>query len=200
MAAVSPQSVAFALVFVFFFALPSASAQPYPSANQNITIKRLTNMISNYLAYSQYNAICNVIATDVYAQKDFATVKSDLVNTAMAQLTSAQYSAVLAKATTLIFTMGASKLTAAVNTLMTVMSNNLGPFYAQLCAFSKQNQGRGLKPAVVWKEQFRLVNSFLSGKRVNTIFTRVAANFAPADWTKFRNAFSTFFKFSRYGL
>ncbi|KAI6197793.1 hypothetical protein M3Y94_01266900 [Aphelenchoides besseyi] len=178
----------------------TVTGQSYPSANQNVTIKRLTGLLSNYLSYSQWNVLCNTVANDVYLQKDFATVKSDVMNTAMNQLTSSQYSTIMSKATMLILKMGPSKVTGALNTVLTVLGNNLGPFYTQLNTFSKSMQTRGLKPAACWKEQFRLVNSFLTLKRVNTIFTRVSLQFSKSDWQTFSSSLSSFLRFSKYGL
>ncbi|KAI6181721.1 hypothetical protein M3Y98_00859500 [Aphelenchoides besseyi] len=89
----------------------------------------------------------------------------------MAQLTSSQYSAIMSKATMLILKMGPTKVTGALNSVLTVLGNNLGPFYTQLNAFSKSMQTRGLKPAACWKEQFRLVNS--ASQQINRLISKV---------------------------
>jgi len=186
------------ILVVFYFT--QAQSQSYPSKNQNVTIKRLTTFVSNYFAYSQYQAIMNTLSSDVYNEESFDQIKSDAENEVMAQLTSSQYTAIMGKATTLILKMGASGATTALNKAITVLSNNLMPFFDQLQGYAKYLKNRGLKEQGVVKNGYRIVNSFASKKRIKTIFTRVSLQFSASDWKSIVSALTGILNFSKNGF
>lgn len=56
----------------------------------------------------------------------------------MSGLSTSQYATVLSKGTGLVFSLGLGGITTAVNTLGTVITNNLSPVYAQLVAYGQK--------------------------------------------------------------
>jgi hypothetical protein len=117
----------------------------------------------------------------------------------MAILTTSQYSTVLSKGTSLIFSLGPTGVTAAINKASTVLSNNLMPFFNQLSAYTVKNKARGLTEKACRHNGFRVVNSFASKKRINTIYTRVSLQFTSKEWTAIVNALRTIVQFSKFG-
>ncbi|KAI6206694.1 hypothetical protein M3Y94_00941400 [Aphelenchoides besseyi] len=125
---------------------------------------------------------------------------TDVFNKLTNVLTSSQYSQVMSYVAQLGITMGPAKTAMSVNTLKEVLGNNLSPIYEQLCGYAAEMKKRGMQSTGIGKETFRVINSWLTHKRANTIFTRLSARFERSDWQKIRGAFGSMFRFSKYGL
>ncbi|KAI6171174.1 hypothetical protein M3Y97_01070500 [Aphelenchoides bicaudatus] len=169
-------------------------------ATQMKTIQILTNHVSSFLTQDQYLNITDTLAAQLYAGMTFEEIKAGAMTMAMGVLTSAQYSQAIAKATSLIFVLGASGIQAALSTLMTVISNNCTPFFNQLVEYVGTLRTQGMKQKGITKNGYRIVNSFASSQRIKTIFTRVSLQFSASQWKSLVSSLEGLIQFKKNGF
>ncbi|KAI1713734.1 hypothetical protein Ddc_11759 [Ditylenchus destructor] len=90
---------------------------------------------------------------------------------------------------------------AALNPILGVVSNNISPLYAQIQkkVISMKAQGKGTN--AIYPLQYKMINTFATVKRIQTILTRASLSIPPSNWTAVVNdAGGLPIFFSKYGF
>uniref|UniRef100_A0AC34RPW8 Uncharacterized protein n=1 Tax=Panagrolaimus sp. JU765 TaxID=591449 RepID=A0AC34RPW8_9BILA len=139
--------------------------------------------------------ICNDLEPSIYAMKNSSDIASAFVTSFMARLTFSQMLKVAGYGTQLL-----GNLNTYLNVLMTVLANNLVPFYKQLQQVITSYKARGIQQDPTMVRGYVKIGQFATKKRINTIICRVKKAFSAADWKVLYNFVisSQTFKFSLY--
>ncbi|KAI6171173.1 hypothetical protein M3Y97_01070400 [Aphelenchoides bicaudatus] len=188
------------LTILFCLFTVTHADKTYPSKNQDVSVKRVTNLVSSFPSSDQYKAIFNNISGNIYNQAEWDTIKNDAMNKIMDILTTTQYATLLTKISALSSQMTKDEMMNALNKAVEVLSNNLWPFFSQLQGYVKYLKERGLKEAAVVKNGYRITNSFCSKKRIKEIFTRVSLRYSADDWNAIVSSLDGVLQFSKNGF
>lgn len=127
--------------------------------------------------------------------KNSSEIASTFVTSFMARLTVSQMLKVASYGTQLL-----GNLNTYLNVTMTLLANNLVPFYGQLNQVTANYKARGIKQDPTIMRGYVKIGQFATKKRINIIICRVKNAFSAADWKVLHNfvVSSQIFKFSLY--
>jgi len=178
------------LVFLGLLTLGSSSTSPQKTKCVNI----LYNRVSDWISTSQYEKILNDFEPHFYAELPPEEVGKKAVSIIMGRLTFGQMIKVGAFGAKLL-----GKLDQYIEILMTVLGNNLYPFFMQLNRVTHAYKKKGIAMDPTITRGYVKIAQFATKKRVTTIFCRVKPAFG-SDWpTIYSFVMDTkLFKFSLY--
>ncbi|KAE9555795.1 hypothetical protein FO519_001009 [Halicephalobus sp. NKZ332] len=162
------------LIFVFLVLLGTGNSSSSPQKTKCVNI--LYNRVSNWLSKSQYENILNDFEPHFYAEEPPETVGSKAVGIIMGRLSFSQMLQVAAFGSKLL-----GKLNQYIDTTMTVLGNNLYPFFLQLNKVTHVYKEKGVAKDPTVTRGYVKIAQFATPKRLNTIFCRARPAFGP-DW------------------
>lgn len=119
-------------------------------------------------------------------------------NDLMSVLDGKQYSDIIAKGVACGVGLGNITIFDVLDTLGTVLQNNLMAFIAQMCHVYQVYQKKGLSDETCDAQGYGKINQFVTDKRMNTIFCRFRSHYTTKQWNSIYKNFKTIFLLDNY--
>ncbi|KAI1729613.1 hypothetical protein DdX_01866 [Ditylenchus destructor] len=165
------------------------------------TINKVKSYLTTFITDDQLTSICTTVSNYSYHEAPTDKMMSDIIDKIMNSLTMTQMTIGLQVLSKLTNDFGSiDGAIAALTPLLNVVSNNIAPFYAQVQKKVKSMKAQGKGTNAIYPLQYKMINTFATQKRIQTILTRASVAVNPSNWTALVRDVGDIVFFSKYGF
>uniref|UniRef100_A0A0N5BNI6 Secreted protein n=1 Tax=Strongyloides papillosus TaxID=174720 RepID=A0A0N5BNI6_STREA len=186
------------LIFSVFLCLVRSQTINNGSVLKQRACNRIKNLLTEFLTCEQLTSWFDYLTNSLADGKDINTTISGLQSVIMGSLTSSQNSTIVTKKAPLVLSLGISGTQNVTESLISVITNNLMPLGTQIESLVQTWIRENMDKNVMYNHIYYYALTFLTKKRIKTIFKRYKHVVGDSKYNTFKSAFGSLIKFDLY--